>query len=99
MVKLLMSWNIREGKEQAYFEFIVREFAPGLMRLGIQPTEAWYTMYGKGPQMLTGGVAEDLDTMSKILQSDEWKQLREKLMRYVTDYKQKVVRASSRFQL
>ncbi len=99
MVKLLMSWNIREGKEQAYFEFIVREFAPGLMRLGIQPTEAWYTMYGKGPQMLTGGVAEDLDTMSKILQSDDWKQLQEKLMKYVTDYKQKVVRASSRFQL
>ncbi len=99
MIKLLMSWNIREGKEQAYFEFIVREFAPGLMRLGIQPTEAWYTMYGKGPQMLTGGVAEDLDTMFKILQSDDWKQLQEKLMKYVTDYKQKVVRASSRFQL
>ncbi len=99
MVKLLMSWNIKEGKEQSYFEFIVREFAPGLMRLGIQPTEAWYTMYGKGPQMLTGGVAEDLNTMLKILQSDEWKDLLDRLMDYVTDYQQKVVRASSRFQL
>jgi hypothetical protein len=99
MVKLLMSWNIKEGKEQSYFEFIVREFAPGLMRLGIQPTEAWYTMYGKGPQMLTGGVAEDLNTMLKILQSDEWKDLLDRLMDYVTDYRQKVVRASSRFQL
>ncbi len=99
MVKLLMSWNIKEGKEQSYFEFIVREFAPGLMRLGIQPTEAWYTMYGEGPQMLTGGVAEDLNTMLKILQSNEWKELLERLMDYVTDYQQKVVRASSRFQL
>jgi len=99
MVKLLMSWNIKEGKEQSYFEFIVREFAPGLMRLGIQPTEAWYTVYGEGPHMLTGGVADKLETMLQILESEEWKQLHSKLLEYVTDYNHKIVRARSRFQL
>jgi hypothetical protein len=54
-----MSWDIKSGREQPYFEFVVREFAPGLMRLGLQPTEAWYTVYGEGPQILTGAVAED----------------------------------------
>ena len=99
MIKLLMSWDIKMGREQPYFEFIVREFAPGLMRLGIQPTEAWYTIYGKGPQILTGGVTDDLDTMQQILNSQDWQRLHSKLLVYVTNYQQKVVEASGRFQL
>ena len=99
MVKLLMSWDIRPGRETEYFEFIVREFAPGIMKLGIRPTEAWYTVYGNGPQILTGGVAEDLRTMNQILVTDEWKELLEKLMEYVIDFQQKIVAATGRFQL
>ena len=51
MVKLLMSWDIKPGRESEYFEFVVRDYAPSMIRLGIQPTEAWYTIYGDGPQM------------------------------------------------
>ena len=99
MVKLLMSWDIRPGQETEYFEFVVREFAPGIMRLGIQPTEAWYTVYGNGPQILTGGVAEDLQTMQQILVTEEWKELLEKLMAFVTNFQHKIVAATGRFQL
>ena len=99
MVKLLMSWDIRPGQETEYFEFVVREFAPGIMKLGIQPTEAWYTVYGNGPQILTGGVAEDLQTMQGILLTEEWKELHDKLMGFVTDFQQKIVAATGRFQL
>ena len=72
MVKILMSWDIKPGSESEYFEFIVREFAPGIMKLGVQPTEAWYTVFGDGPQILTGAIAEDLATMKSILASDDW---------------------------
>ena len=99
MMKLLMSWDIKTGREQPYFEFIVREFAPKLMRLGLQPTEAWYTVYGEGPQILTGGVTSDAETMSRILESDDWRALRDQLLTYVSNYNQKVVRASGSFQL
>jgi hypothetical protein len=99
MVKLLMSWDIKPGSESEYFEFVVREFAPGIMKLGIQPTEAWYTVYGDGPQILTGAVAEDLPTMQSILDSKDWRSLREKLFEYVTDFNFKIVRATGRFQL
>lgn len=99
MVKLLMKWDIQSGHEQPYFEFVMQEFAPGLMRLGLQPTEAWYTIYGKGPQILTGVVTEDLETMRKILSGSEWRNLHERLMAHVTDYSQKIVQASGRFQL
>jgi hypothetical protein len=99
MMKLLMSWDIKTGREQPYFEFIVREFAPKLMRLGLQPTEAWYTVYGEGPQILTGGVASDSAAMDRILESDEWRALRSQLLNYVTNFSQKVVPASGSFQL
>ena len=42
-LKLLMTWDMIPGREQEYFEFLVREFVPGLQRLGVEPTEAWYT--------------------------------------------------------
>ncbi len=99
MYKLLMSWDIKAGREQPYFEFVVQDFAPGLMRLGLQPTEAWYTVYGKGPQILTGAVTEDLETMRAILAGEEWRQLCERLQTYVTNFHQKVVEATGRFQL
>lgn len=99
MVKLLMSWDIKPGSESDYFEFIVREFAPGLMKLGIQPTEVWYTVVGDGPQILTGGVAEDLPTMQSILVDQDWQKLQTKLFSYVTNFQYKIVKATSKFQL
>lgn len=98
-VKLLMSWDIRPGLESEYFEFLVREFAPGIMRLGLQPTEAWYTVYGNCPQILAGGMTEDLPTMHKILDSAEWQELQDKLLAYVQNFQQKIVTATGRFQL
>jgi len=99
MIKLLMSWDIKSGQEAAYFEFVVKEFLPGQMKLGLQPTEAWYTVVGEGPQMLTGAVTDDLDTMQRILRSDEWGNLMERLAAYVVNYNQKIVLASGRFQM
>ena len=99
MIKLLMTWDIRPGKESEYFEFVVQEFAPKLVKLGVQPTEAWYTVYGEAPQILTGAVTEDRKTMDAILGGDEWKALRDKLLTYVNNFNYKVVTATGNFQL
>lgn len=100
MVKLLMQWDIKAGREQDFSEFVVREFAPKLMRLGVQPSEVLYTMYGAGPQMLAIGVVESAEKVGKILQSAEWKTLHGKLLTYVTNYKHKVVPDNGReFQM
>jgi len=99
MIKLLMSWDIKPGHEHAYFEFAVQELAPSMTKIGLHLTDAWYTVYGQGPQILVGGVTEDLESMQGILEGDEWQELREKLMKYVTNYSHKVVPAKSRFQM
>ena len=96
MVKLIMQWDIRLGREQEFSEFVVREFAPRLMQLGVEPSEVLYTMYGDGPQMLTIGAVESKDKLVEILDSDGWRKLHEKLLAYVTNYAQKVVRDNGR---
>ena len=93
MVKLVMSWNIKSDEEPAYFEFVVQEFAPRIMKMGIRPTEAWYTVYGEGPQIITVGEANDRETLDGVLGSEDWTELMKKLDGFVTDYKQKVVSA------
>lgn len=98
-VKLLMSWDILPGKEQTYFEFAMKTFAPELMKMGWQPTEAWYTLYGEGPQIMTAGVTDSVENMREILGSDEWDGLRDRLLEYVTNFEYKVVPATGRFQM
>jgi hypothetical protein len=99
VIKLLMNWDIKPGQEAAYFEFAVQELTPSMAQMGLHLTEAWYTIYGKGPQILFGGVTDDLEAMQKILESDEWQSLHKKLLRFVTNYSHKIVRASNRFQM
>lgn len=94
-----MTWDIQPGREQEYFEFVVREFVPGMQRLGIQPTEAWYTTYGRRPQILTGGVTQDLGAMRSALGSSEWHGLRDRLGEFVTNFEWKIVQASGGFQM
>ena len=99
MVKLLMSWDIKPGREQEYFEFVVREWVPGLQRIGLEPTDAWYTMYGNSPQILAGGTTKNLKDMRKILDSEEWQTLKNQLLTFVDNYEQKVVKARGGFQM
>jgi hypothetical protein len=94
-----MSWDILPGKEQTYFEFAMKTFAPELMKMGWQPTEAWYTLYGEGPQIMTAGVTDSVEKMREILDSYEWQELRAKLLDHVTNFEYKVIPATGRFQL
>ena len=98
-IKLLANWDIKPGQEMAFFQFVVQEFAPTMIRLGLKPMEAWYTVYGNAPQVLACGEARDMETMQRILRGKEWTDLKEKLMVYVTNFHQDIVPSSGRFQL
>ncbi|MFW5749048.1 MAG: hypothetical protein ACOCYT_05490 [Chloroflexota bacterium] len=101
-VKLLMNWDIKPGRDQEYFEFVVREWLPGVNKLGIQNMWAWYTVYSREqdtPQIMAEAIADDLSTMRGILDSADWGALHQQLMEYVNNYSQKVVRVNGDFQL
>lgn len=98
-VKLLMTWDIKQGREAEFFEFQVREWVPGLQKLGLEPTDAWYTMYGTSPQIMIGGTAKNLRQMNQILATEEWLALKSQLLGLVDNFDQKVIRASGGFQV
>ena len=98
-VKLLMTWDILPGREQDYFEFVVRDFVPGLQSLGMEPSDAWYTMYGNQPQIMTAAQIENMSTLEHVLESADWGNLKESLLDYVENFELKVIPARSGFQL
>lgn len=97
-VKVLMTWDIAPEREQEYFEFVIGEFVPGVQRLGLQPIEAWATIYGNQPQIQVCLIAEDANGARRILTSPEWIHLSEQLFNFVRNYSHKVVTARGGFQ-
>jgi hypothetical protein len=91
MIRLVFSWNIKSNEEREYFEFIVQEFAPKIMRMGIRLTEAWYTVYGAGPQIIMPGIAIDRAALQETMASPDWQRLVERLQAFVTDYRCRIV--------
>lgn len=98
-VKLLLTWDIIPSREQEYFEFVVREFIPQLQQLGLQPNDAWFTMYGDQPQITAEVQAASLSSMQNVLKTDEWASLINRLLDYVENYDSKIVKARAGFQL
>jgi hypothetical protein len=98
-IKLLMTWDILPGHEQEYFEFVVRDFIPGVQRMGMEPSDAWFTMYGNKPQILAVVQMPSFNELKGILGSSDWKDLTQRLLEYVENFNLKVVQARSGFQM
>ncbi|MCL6510058.1 MAG: hypothetical protein K6U78_05180 [Anaerolineae bacterium] len=91
MVRLVFSWNIKSDAEPSYFEFVVQEFAPKIIKMGIRPTEVWYTVYGEGPQIIMPAIAADRESLQQVLSSEEWLELIDRLNTFVTDYQLRIL--------
>ena len=98
-VKILMTWDILPGREQDYFEFVVRDFIPGMQEMGLQPSDAWYTYYGDHPQIMAAAVVNSKNEMDRVIASDGWLDLTNQLMEYVQEFDYKIIPSRGGFQL
>jgi hypothetical protein len=98
-VKLIMTWDILPAKEQEYFEFMVREFIPGIQKLGLEPSDAWFTVYGDQPQIMTAIRSTNLKVLQQVLNSSDWERLTSQLLDYVEELNYKIVEDRPGFQL
>jgi hypothetical protein len=97
-VKLLLAYNIKAGHENAYRRFVLEEFLPKAQELGLTPTDAWHTAYGPYPTRLIGFVADDLHSVHRALETDEWKAMMRRLDGYTDEMSRRVVRFKGGFQ-
>jgi hypothetical protein len=93
-----MTWDIAPEREQEYFEFVVRDFVPGVQRLGFELSDAWITVYGNRPQILVGAILPSAAKARQIMRTTEWKDLQNQLQDFVQNYTEKVIDARGGFQ-
>ncbi|HEX9974722.1 MAG TPA: hypothetical protein VGD14_21845, partial [bacterium] len=97
-VKFNEYWNIIPASVNEYVDFMKRSRIPTLNRLGINIAAIWCVLIGASPQIVSEGIAENLDQMEGALKSDEYSKLTSKLLHFITDYKSKVMVPTGRFQ-
>lgn len=97
-VKLLLVYDIKPHREAEYYRYVLGEFLPTLQNMGLIMVEGWHTAYGDYPMRLIAFRAEDETTMQKVLNSEEWRAAKERLLKLVRDYEQQVVVARNPFQ-
>jgi len=99
LVKLLLTYNVNDGASEDYRQFVLGEFLPAVQRMGLAVTEVWLTAYGNYPERQTELVSRDEDTMWRILSSEEWQELEERLKGYVHGFERKVIPYQPGFQM
>jgi hypothetical protein len=97
-VKLLLAYDIKAGHENAYRRFVLEEFLPKAQELGLTPTDAWHTAYGAYPARLIGFVADDLQSVHRAMDTDEWRSMMKRLEGYTGAVSRRVVRFKGGFQ-
>lgn len=95
MLKILISYDMQPGKERECQDYLVNKLAPGLAKLGFRISEVLYTMWGESPQILSGGVVENLEQAQKIFQSNSWEKLSDGMEALTENFKVRVVRPHS----
>jgi hypothetical protein len=97
-VKLLIIYNVKPSREEAYYRFIMGEFMPTAQSIGLHMGEIWRTAWGDYPQRLIELIAESPGTLQDILDSERWREMETKLERYVDDYQRRTVPYRNGFQ-
>lgn len=96
-VKFNEYWNIVPESKADYIEFMQRSRIPTLNRLGINVVAIWSVLIGSSPQIVSEGIAADLDHLETALQSNDYSKTSTKLLHYITDYRSKVLIPTGRF--
>jgi hypothetical protein len=99
--KLMLVYDVQSGQMESYYQFIMNEMVPTVQKMGLYIFQVWHTpwAWGDHPVRQAEFVAEDLDTVRDVLNSETWIMLENKLQEYATNYHRKVVRFKPGFQL
>jgi hypothetical protein len=96
--KLLMVYDIKPEREAEYYRYMLGEFLPAVQNMGLIMTEGWHTAYGNYPMRLFAFRAEDDHSLPDVIRTEEWVKAKEKLLKLVRNYEERVVAAKNVFQ-
>jgi len=91
--QMILTWDIRPGREQEYSEFINNRFAPSLVEIGLPPTDVFYTAYGKASQIMVILEVPNQATLKRAIDSERWTQMKGDLLDLIDNYNERVIEA------
>ncbi len=93
-LRLILTWDIRPGREQEYSVFVNDRLAPGLVEIGLPPHDVYYTAYGDVPQIMVVLDVASPEVLQRALSSSLWRQLKEELSQYIENYQERIIQAN-----
>lgn len=96
--KMIITYDVLPSNQESYFQFVMSELLPTLQEMGIYMTEAWHTAYGDYPLRMATFVAEDLETLEDLLNSDTWDDLEDQFKLYIRNYSLSIIPFRQGFQ-
>lgn len=99
LYKLIMTYDIRLGKQSEYSQFILGQFIPGIQELNLYVMGVYHTVYGNYPIRQAEFAAESWEIMVNAIQADRFKELESRLLAFAINYNRKVVKFRKGFQM
>jgi hypothetical protein len=96
--RLILQYDIRLDMYEPYYEYVLREFVPTLQSMELYMIAVWQTAYGNYPARQVDFVAENLENLRDVLNSDRWEMLEDRLKTYTLRYRRHIVRYRNGFQ-
>ena len=90
-VKLMHYWTIIPSSKEAYADFIIKKFIPGVNRLGMHTVAGWSVLVGSYSDVIMETVSSDLDQLEAALKTRDYRLLKSDLLNLVKNYKTKVM--------
>jgi len=96
--KMIVSYDVIPSTQDSYYQFVLGEMVPAMQEMGVYMTEAWHTAYGEYPIRMVTFVAEEVDIIYDMLDSERWGDLETRLLSFIRNYTRKVVPYRQGFQ-
>jgi hypothetical protein len=95
-VLFTLSWDVIQGKEEGYVEFVASTMLPGMAAVGLVPVGGYYVEVGSGPRIIAVSRANDSEQLCRSVSANEYKQILLQLKPLVCNFRTAVLEPTGR---
>lgn len=92
-------WDVVPGKQNEYSDFVMTHYNPTLEKVGIKLVGGYYVAIGAGPRIIAVGVTKSLHELDQALDSEVYRDISSRLMKYVLNYHSKILVPTGRVEM
>ena len=99
IVKFIQYCDVLSRREDEFKKFASRNYMPGINEMGfLKIVGSWHVASGESPYYIMEGVADSVNSINKLIQSDEFNRLNYLMHLLTTNYKTKILVPTGRVE-